>query len=244
MSDSLWPCRRSPPGSYVHAIFQARILEWVAISFSRNSSQPRDWNHVSCVYCIGRRVLYHCATSEDIWYISCRPNINNQILYIDHFLILCRHRMQIILMAIYIYIYISSVQFNHSVVSDSLRPHELQHTRHPCPKPTPGVYSNSCPLSPVMPSNHLILCCPLLLLPSIFANIRIFSNESVLRIRWPSGGQSIGVSALASVLPMNIQDWFPLDGLVGSPCSPRDSQESSPTPHFKSINSLGAQLSI
>ena len=81
--------------------------------------------------------------------------------------------------------YISSVQFNHSVVSDSLRPHELQHTRHPCPKPTPGVYSNSCPLSPVMPSNHLILCCPLLLLPSIFANIRIFSNESVLRIRWP-----------------------------------------------------------
>ena len=86
---------------------------------------------------------------------------------------------------IYIYMYISSVQFNHSVVSDSLRPHELQHTRHPCPKPTPGVYSNSCPLSPVMPSNHLILCCPLLLLPSIFANIRIFSNESVLRIRWP-----------------------------------------------------------
>ena len=51
-----------------------------------------------------------------------------------------------------------------------------------------------------------------------------------------SGGQSIGVSA--SVLPMNIQDLFPLDGLVGSPCSPRDSQESSPTPQFKSINSL------
>ena len=54
---------------------------------------------------------------------------------------------------------------------------------------------------------------------------------------FPSGGQSIGVSASASVLPMNIQDWFPLDGLVGSPCSPRDSQESSPTPQFKSINS-------
>ena len=52
-----------------------------------------------------------------------------------------------------------------------------------------------------------------------------------------SGGQSIGVSALASVLPMNIQDWFPLDGLVGSPCCPRDSQESSPTPQFKSISS-------
>ena len=58
----------------------------------------------------------------------------------------------------------------------------------------------------VMPSNHLILCRPLLLLPSIFPSFRVFSNESVLRIRW----QSIGVSASASVLPMNIQDWFPL----------------------------------
>ena len=52
-----------------------------------------------------------------------------------------------------------------------------------------------------------------------------------------SGGQSIGVSASASVLPMNLQDWFPLGLLVGSPCGPRDSQESSPTPKFKSINS-------
>ena len=58
----------------------------------------------------------------------------------------------------------------------------------------------------VMPSNHLILCCPLLLLPSIFPTIRIFFNESVLRITWPK----FGVSASASVLPMNIQDWFPL----------------------------------
>ena len=58
----------------------------------------------------------------------------------------------------------------------------------------------------VMPSNHLILCHPLLLPPSIFPSIRVFSNESVLRIRWPN----IGVSASASVLPMNIQDWFPL----------------------------------
>ena len=58
----------------------------------------------------------------------------------------------------------------------------------------------------VMPSDHLILCCPLLLLPSIFPSIRAFSNVSVLLIRWPN----IGVSASASVLPMNIQDWFPL----------------------------------
>ena len=84
----------------------------------------------------------------------------------------------------------------------------------------------------VMPSNHLILCCPHLLLPSIFPRIRVFSSESVLCI----GGQSTGVSASASVLPMNIQDWFPLDGLAWSPCSPRDYQESSPTSQFKSIN--------
>ena len=62
----------------------------------------------------------------------------------------------------------------------------------------------------VMPSNHLILCCPLILLSSIFLSIRVFSNESALRIRWPS----IGASVSASVLPMNIQDWFPL-GLTG-----------------------------
>ena len=74
----------------------------------------------------------------------------------------------------------------------TLRPHGLQHARHLCPSPTPGVYSNSCPLSwwchpteSVMPANHLILCLPLLLLPSIFPRIRVFSNESALRIRWP-----------------------------------------------------------
>ena len=87
----------------------------------------------------------------------------------------------------------------------------------------------------VMPSNHLILCCLLLLLPSIFPSIRVFSKGSVLCIRWPN----IRVSVSASVLPMNIQDWFPLGQdiwLVAKFFSPRDSQESSPTPQFKSIN--------
>ena len=74
----------------------------------------------------------------------------------------------------------------------------------------------------------------LLLPPSIFPSIRVFSNESVLCIRGPK----VGVSASALVLLMNIQkrNDFLYDGLVGSPCSPRDSQESSPTPQFKSIN--------
>ena len=69
----------------------------------------------------------------------------------------------------------SSVQFSHSVVSDSLRPHELQHARPPCPSPTPRVYSNSRPIA-VMPSNQLILCCPLLLPLSVFPRIRVSSN--------------------------------------------------------------------
>ena len=79
----------------------------------------------------------------------------------------------------------SSVQFSCSVVSDSLRPHESQHARPPCPSPTPGVYPNSRPAKSVMPSSHLILCRPLLLLPPIPPSIRVFSSESALCIRWP-----------------------------------------------------------
>ena len=80
-----------------------------------------------------------------------------------------------------------SVQFSRSVMSDSLRSHGLQHARPPCPSPIPRACSNSCPLSqwchPMISSS---LCHPLLLLPSIFPSIRVFSNESVLHIRWPN----------------------------------------------------------
>ena len=78
----------------------------------------------------------------------------------------------------------SSTEFSCSVVSDSLRPREPQHSRPPCPSPTPGVHSNTS-IESVMPSSHLILCRPLLLLPSIFLSIRVFSNDSALHIRWP-----------------------------------------------------------
>ena len=78
-----------------------------------------------------------------------------------------------------------SVQFSLSVVSNSLRPHELQHARPPCSSPTPGAYPNSCPLSRWCHPNHLTLCRSLLLLPSIFPSIRVLSNESALRISWP-----------------------------------------------------------
>ena len=78
----------------------------------------------------------------------------------------------------------SSVQFSHSGVWDSLRPHGLQYARPPCPSPTPGVYSLMS-IESVIPSNHLILGRPLLLLPSIFLSIKVFSNESALRMRCP-----------------------------------------------------------
>ena len=75
--------------------------------------------------------------------------------------------------------------FSHPVVSDCVWPHALQHARPPCPSPSPRVCPSSCPLQSVMPSSHLILWCPLPLLPSIFPTIRDFSNVSVFHIRWP-----------------------------------------------------------
>ena len=78
-----------------------------------------------------------------------------------------------------------SIQFSHSVVSDSLRSHESQHARPPCPLQTPRVYSNAMSIESVMPSSHLILCRPLLLLPPTPPSIRVFSNESTLLMRWP-----------------------------------------------------------
>ena len=100
---------------------------------------------------------------------------------------------------------ISSVQFSCSVVSNSLRPHESQHARRPCPSQTPGVYSNSCPSSrwchPAISSSVVSFSsCPRSLPASgSFPMSQLFA----------SGGQSIGVSASASVLPMNTQDWSP-----------------------------------
>ena len=92
----------------------------------------------------------------------------------------------------------------------------------------------------VMPSNHPVLCHPLLLLPSIFPSIRVFSNESALCIRWPN----IGVSASTAVLPMNAQDWSALGWTGWSPCGTRNPQESSPAPWFENIQVFGTQLSL
>ena len=102
--------------------------------------------------------------------------------------------------------FLVSVQFSHSVVSDSLRPHESQNTRPPCPSPTPRVCSNSCPLSrwchPAISSSVI----PFSSCPQSLPASESFPMSQLFE--W--GGQSIGVSALASGLPMNTQDWSPL----------------------------------
>ena len=129
--------------------------------------------------------------------------------------------------------YLTSVQFSRSVVSNSLQPWTIAH------QVSLSITNSRSPPKPmsielVMPSNDLTLCRPLLLLPSIFPNIRVFSSESALH-------------QVAKLLEFQLQhqsfQWthrtdFLYNGLVGTPCSPRDSQESSPTPQFKSINSL------
>ena len=127
----------------------------------------------------------------------------------------------------------SSVQFSCSVMSDSLRPHGLQHTRPPCPSPTPRAYSNPYPLSQQC---H----------PTISSSVSSFSSAINLSqhpglFKWISS-----LNHMAKVLEFQLQNqsfqWMfrtdlLQDGLVGSPWSPRYSQESSPTPQFKSINS-------
>ena len=123
--------------------------------------------------------------------------------------------------------------FSHQVVSNSLWPHGLQHVRLLCPSPCPGVCPSLCPF------NHLILWYPLLLLSLIFPNLKSL-------FQWVSSSHQV-----AKVLELQLQyqsfQWiFRTDflwvWLVWSICSPRDSQESSPAPQFKSINSLALSL--
>ena len=104
------------------------------------------------------------------------------------------------------HIQFSSVQFSLSVVSDSLQPHELQHTRPPCPSPTPGVYPNSCPSSRWC---HLAISSSVVPFSSCPQSLPASGSFPVSQLfAW--GGHSIGVSASASILPMNPQDWSPL----------------------------------
>ena len=127
-------------------------------------------------------------------------------------------------------------RFQFSSVTEScptLQPHGLQHARPPCPSPTLGVYSNPCPLSwwchPTISSSVVPFSSYLQSFPA--------SRSFQMSQFFTSGGQRIGVSAWASVLPMKIQDWFPLGWTGWISLQSKDSQESSPMPQFKSINS-------
>ena len=175
-------------------ILQARILEWVAMSSSRGSSQPRDRTPVSYISCIGRWVLYlFCHLGSP-----------------------------------------GTVQFS-SVAQWYLTLWEPMITAHQASLSITSSQSllKLMPIESVMPSNHLILCRPLLLLPPIPPSIRVFSTESSLNIRWPkywSFSFSISPSNEYSGLISFRMDWLDLLAVQGT------LQESSPTPQFKSIN--------
>ena len=126
------------------------------------------------------------------------------------------------------YWHISSVQLRS--LFDSLRPHELQHATLSITNSWSSPRLTS--IESVMSSSHLILCRPLLLLPPIPLSIRVFSNKSTLCMRWPKYWSF----SFSIILPKKSQGWFPSEWTDWrSPCSPRNSQESSPTPRFKSI---------
>ena len=126
----------------------------------------------------------------------------------------------------------NSVQFSRSIMSNSLRPHELQHAGPPYPSPTPRVHPNPCPSSqwcqPTVSSSVVPFSCP-----QSFPASGSFPMSQL----FTCGGQSIGVSASTSVLPMNTQDWSPLGWASWISLQSKGLQESSPTPQFKSINS-------
>ena len=124
-------------------------------------------------------------------------------------------------------------------MSDSLRPHGLQHARPPCPSPAPGVYSNSRPLSQ--------WCHPTISFSVIpfSSHLQSFPASGSFQMSqlFASSGQSNGVSALTSVLTMNTQDWFPLGWTGWISLESKGCSKFSPTPQFKNIQFFGAQLS-
>ena len=122
----------SLPGSSIHGILQERILEWLAIAFSRESSQPRDRTWVSHI--AGRHFTLMASKMAESQGLQADSRAR-------------KGKKMDFSLEFNLYFGLSSVQLSHSVMSDSLRPHELQHARPPCPSPTPGVHSNSRPLS-------------------------------------------------------------------------------------------------
>ena len=131
---------------------------------------------------------------------------SNLLSYTVALIMCCQTKWILYIILAFIYLYLHSVQFSHSVMSNYLWPHRLQHTRLPCPSPTSGVYSNSYALSwwchPMISSSVVPISSHIQSFPAS----RFFPRSQF----FTSGGQSTRASASTSVLPMNIQDWFPL----------------------------------
>ena len=128
----------------------------------------------------------------------------------------------------------SSIQFSRSVMSDTLQPYGLQHARLSCPSPTPGAYSNTCPSSrwchPIISSSVVPFSSRLQSFPS--------SGSFLMSQFFASCSQRIGVSASASILPMNIQDWSPLGWAGWTSLQSKGLSRVFSTPQFKNINSM------
>ena len=183
---------------------------------SRASSWPGDQIHVSCNSCIESRFFTHLATWEAPSGTSSRKisGLIKSISVDQKELERCEAN--------------NTVVVRLPIVSDPLKPHELQHARPSCPSTSPGVCPSLCASNwwchPNISSSAALFSC-----------LQSFPTLGSFLMSWllTSGGQSTGASVSASVLPMNIQDW-----LVWFPCTPRVSQESSPATQFESINSL------
>ena len=236
-----YPTLCKPMFYTVHGILQARELEWVAIPFSRGSSQTKDRTQVS-------HIAGKFSTSEPpgkpkktgvgslslLQWIVPTQESNRGLLHSGRFFTSWTTKR-----SLEYSVQFSSVAQSCPTLCD---PHGLQHTRPPCPPPTPGSLLKFMSIQSVIPSNHLILCHPLLLPPSIFPSIRVFSNESALRIRWPKHW-----SFSFNISPSNEYSgliFFRMDWLVGSPCSPRDSQRVFSNTTVKKHQFSGAQLSL
>ena len=230
-----------PPGSSVHGILQARILEWVAIPSSKRSSRPRDQTWVPLV--AGRFLTIWATREATSSYLLISPQSHSEDNSADmdtrnFSLTFCTQNSQ----KMFIWcVQFSSVQFIRSVVSDSLQLHKPQHIRPPCPSPTPGVHPNPCLVMPLSWWCHPTISSSVV---PFFSCLQSFpaSESFPMSQLFASGGQSIGVSASTSVLPMNIQDSSPLGWTGWISLQSKDSQETSPMPQIKSINSLALSI--
>ena len=201
------------------------FLYWNVLAFLVKSLLSLFDIFLDLVYCFGWCSHFHNTDSPSprTWYVSAL--VSPLISFIQFLTVFC--------VQVFCLLGEVSVQFSHSVMSEFLQPHEPQHARPLCPSPTPRLFPNPCPLCrwcfPTISSSAVpFSSCPQSLPASgSFQMSQLFSL----------GGQTIGVSASTSVLPVNTQDWYPLGwtGWISLPS--RDSQESSPTPQFKNINS-------